>query len=426
MKLKRLIAITVAMATLLSCSCFAGINVSAASEPVKTFRLFDGQLYSFDKSTALTAGDLFSYTTTKKYTVNGVEETDTTKYPQGILDSNHNANSKIFTFGTTGLGSGTLATMEYASGAVKPASDTNNMYYAISYYLFRNSVKPGTFSLVAGGTNSIADNVLSFKSEVYIPAETKAAPRTISQKMDAGQLHSAANGMAINYTYNETSGKGYVTGDPTVSGMFDNGWTKAVEMDADKWYTWEIRWHYDVDTDKLQVATYLDNTQVSYYYADVSDKQSGGTWTSTTTNALAFSTNDARLELFIGTASSTDDDTYFDEISLRLLDNTNFPTVWTGDPERIELNATAASGSVTATANIYGNNNVANPCLIIALWKNDGTFVIKTSSTPSTVGDCRTLTCELSAANGKNYKAFLFDGLTSAIPLVANASGTIN
>lgn len=435
MKLKRLIAITVVLTTLLSCTCIAGSTVFAADTDYTMYH-FDGVLLNRSTYEPVDAGVLYGRTSAG-YTANGSVK----KLVYGI-DSTADTGNARMSFHKSGYAADVTAPGIITYRAHSADSGKSGHYYEVTYPAFQLSAGK---DLAATYTDfSLSDDVFSVSLDFRIPESVKTSDRRLFAPVVTPAGVTTRFDVSYDYTEEET-------GTITIAAAYEHFtpvWENPVEIEAGKWYNIDLR--YTLNDDGVLVAgAYLDGKQFAYFLGDSE--------VSNCNNNLTFT------HLWLGTYSLGGDirnavtQCDYDEILVQVLadkegkapsaeepteEEPENPPVDPEDPEVPDVTNNVVYGtpvvdgtsfSVDATisgyANVTGNVNA-----YVAIFIPSNGIVRKlvptTVDTGSYVaGGTRTMTVSIDDEEveaGVPIKVFFFNSLTSPTPLLPSFSGTIN
>ena len=424
MNFKRLIALTVVLASLLSMCAFTG-TVSADTVATETIApidlsLFDGIVYS-SKGKDLGKG-YFSRSENKDEAGNYVWPESwgdiTVTNISGIYP---NLSKSTLTKAYTLIQDGYQASKNGvgSTGTIRSLNDGDERgdYYEISYSSLRTDVYNA-----AGSLPTENNPVLLMSYYMRIPEATA--------NNDRNQIFRI---YSINPSTNSYDERGYLTFN--YSGTTHNltltieqyaevlMWgNDTLKIDPDTWYKIEFRC-YVTEDDKLAVGVYYNDVQVSYYLQREAgnfgiDKYNMGIWQINFNGKNTKTSPDATHY----------DDIYYGLYPVSYKPLTEDPNAEPEEPEEpeVKLIELSAEGDV-ATATLLEGADVENATLVVALYDAQGNFE-KLALSSEIVGEgTRTITCNFpTSSTANNYKAFLFDSLASSKPLAQHIEGLLN
>lgn len=432
MKLKRLIAITVVLTTLLSCSCIAGSTVLAADADTGDVILYhwDGMLKTLKKTDA-TVGTKYGRIA-GGYTNNGEVVTDKAQQVAGIYNSGFTAALAYRPNAYNNSNAGTIATLQEGS----------NYYYEITHNNMR--LESNKNVTVFDENFSLRTDVYSFSFDLRIPAASAKSSRPIFYQIHNNSLASndANYDYVLNtfdYVYDEATDSGslsyVVTNRKSKTHNAENSWANDVEIKPDTWYSIELRLAIDTD-DNLVAAIYVEDEKVAFYefnnhcFEIVSDDGS-------VANPLylwRFWLSDADAK---ATYTVVDPAAHYDEIMVKVLDDYNTysprpvePPVATDFVDYVVSNVETGI-SVAATIKGFSTVSGAAKCYL-AIFNPANGRVSSVKINDVTIDEYadadRTVnaTFDASAAAGTQVKVFFFNPTSLFVPVLPNFAGTIN
>ena len=446
MNFKRLIALTVVIATLFTCA-FSTSVFATAYEVDTRLTSQNGMLKQGNGENAV-LGYKYSRTSSSNYTITDLEGNTTnatTKTPEyvGYIDNTGGASNMTgnYSLAMSGYSTGYIASHSYTdTGIAKPAASENDYYYAVSYSNLQmnynkyciNDAFIDELCTDAEKKKSLdlQNNVFSLKYNMYIPEETKDTVRTYvfpisyvtgstkttddsTGKVTVTWSATGGSSFTNKYSYDAETGKGSLV--MTVSkstALFE----LPVEVETNRWYEIENRFH--IVNNKLVVALYVDGVQVSAHR-------------STGTKPYEKGLMIGQVGIRGSSTSVSPGLTYYDEFSFNLLAGlSKAPATEYVEPEVPEEPAliSIVANDGVATATLLEGADVENATLVVALYDAQGNFEKLVLSSDVVAGDgCKTITCNIpSSSTATNYKAFLFDSLISSIPLAQHIEGPLN